>query len=95
MRTTREENAELGRIIAGKLNVATGPTALALPLAGVSMLDAEGEDFYDPDTREALFDALHEHLDDDVEVLEVDATVNDEAFAAAAAAKLHEYMRAR
>ena len=48
MRTTPEENAELGRIVARKLNAATGPTALALPLKGVSMLDVAGDPFHDP-----------------------------------------------
>jgi len=94
MRTTAEENAELGAIIAEKLNAATGPTALALPLGGVSMLDVEGEDFHDPEADAALFDALREHLDDDVELLEHDTDVNDEAFAHAIAAKLDEYMQA-
>jgi uncharacterized protein (UPF0261 family) len=94
MRTTPEENAELGRIVAEKLNAATGPTALALPLGGVSMLDVEGEDFHDPDADAALFDALREHLDDDVELLELDVPINDEAFAEAMVERLDAYMRA-
>jgi uncharacterized protein (UPF0261 family) len=94
MRTTAEENAELGAIIAEKLNAATGPTTLALPLGGVSMLDVEGEEFRDPEADAALFDALREHLDDDVELLERDTNVNDEAFAHALAARLDEYMQA-
>jgi uncharacterized protein (UPF0261 family) len=94
MRTTRDENAELGRIIADKLNAATGPTALALPLAGVSMLDVDGEDFFDPDADAALFDALRAGIDDDVDLLELDVPINDDAFAEAIAAKLDEYMRA-
>jgi uncharacterized protein (UPF0261 family) len=94
MRTTPKENAELGRIVAEKLNAATGPTALALPLAGVSMLDVEGEDFHDPDADAALFDALREHLDDDVELLELDVPINDDAFAEAMVDTLDAYMRA-
>ncbi|PSQ25584.1 hypothetical protein BRD03_13920, partial [Halobacteriales archaeon QS_9_68_17] len=93
MRTTPEENAELGRIVSEKLNAATGPTALALPLAGVSMLDVEGEDFHGPEADQALFDALGEGIDDDVELLETDTHLNDEEFARAIAAKLDEYMR--
>ncbi|PSQ02760.1 hypothetical protein BRC95_10325, partial [Halobacteriales archaeon QS_5_68_33] len=93
MRTTPEENAELGQIVAEKLNAATGPTALALPLGGVSMLDVEGEGFHDPEADRALFDALREGIDDDVELLELDADVNDEEFARTIAAKLDEYMR--
>jgi uncharacterized protein (UPF0261 family) len=94
MRTTPEECAELGRIVGEKLNASTGPTALALPLGGVSLLDIEGEDFYDPTADEALFDALRETIDDHVELIEVDTDVNDEAFAETIAAKLDDYMRA-
>jgi len=93
MRTTVEENAELGEIIAGKLNAATGPTALALPLGGVSMLDVEGEDFHDPEADDALFDALREGIDEDVELIEMEPDINDEAFAEAMAEKLDAYMR--
>ncbi|AHG01777.1 hypothetical protein HALLA_00365 (plasmid) [Halostagnicola larsenii XH-48] len=93
MRTTPEENAELGEIIAEKLNAATGPTALVLPLEGVSALDVEGEDFHDPEADAALFDALRSTLDDDVELLERETDVNDEAFAEVLAETLDEYMR--
>jgi uncharacterized protein (UPF0261 family) len=92
MRTTPEENAELGRIIAEKLNAASGPTALMLPLGGVSMLDAPDEEFHDPAADEALFDALREHLNDDVELIETDAHVNDEEFALALAERIDRYM---
>ncbi|WP_339106111.1 Tm-1-like ATP-binding domain-containing protein [Haloterrigena salinisoli] len=93
MRTTPEENAELGEIIAEKLNAATEPTALALPLEGVSALDVEGEDFHDPEADAALFDALRSSLDDDVELLEVETDVNDEAFAEKLVETLDGYMQ--
>lgn len=94
MRTTAEENAELGGIIGEKLNAATGPTALALPLGGVSMLDVEGEDFYDPEADTALFDALRATIDDDIDLMEMDTDINDDAFAEAIAERLDEYMQA-
>ncbi|MFC7229704.1 Tm-1-like ATP-binding domain-containing protein [Salinirubellus salinus] len=93
MRTTPEECAELGRIVAEKLNAATGPTALYLPLGGVSMLDVEGEDFHDPEADRALFDAIREGLDEGVELVEMETDVNDEAFARAMAERLDAYMR--
>ena len=58
MRTTREENAELGRIIAAKLSKAKGPTVLMIPKKGVSAIDVEGKPFYDAEADEALFAAL-------------------------------------
>jgi len=93
MRTTPEENAELGRIIAGKLNAATGPTALVVPLGGVSVLDVEGEEFHDPEADAALFDALRANLDGDVELIEHEAEINDEAVAELLVETLDRYMR--
>ena len=51
MRTTPEECAELGRRIARKLSAATGPTALFVPLKGVSMIATEGGPFHDARRR--------------------------------------------
>ena len=93
MRTTPDECAELGRRIARKLSAATGPTALFLPLGGVSMIDADGQPFHDPEADAALFDALREGLDGGVELIEMDCNVNDPQFAEAMADKLDEYMK--
>jgi uncharacterized protein (UPF0261 family) len=89
MRTTKEECAELGRRIAAKLSAATGPTALFIPLGGVSLIDAEGQPFHDPEADAALFAAVREA---DVEVIEMDNNINDEAFALAMADKLDELL---
>jgi uncharacterized protein (UPF0261 family) len=93
MRTTPQECAELGRRIAAKLSAATGPTALFIPLGGVSLIDADGQPFYDPEADAALFDALRDGIGDDVEVIELDLNVNDEAFADAMAEKLDAMLR--
>jgi uncharacterized protein (UPF0261 family) len=89
MRTTPEENAELGRIIATKLNAATGPTALYLPLRGVSMIDAEGMPFWSPEADAALFAAIRATVDPaKVELVELDLNINDDAFSDAMADRL-------
>jgi uncharacterized protein (UPF0261 family) len=90
MRTTPEECAELGRRIARKLNAATGPTALFVPLSGVSLIATEGEVFHDPAADESLFSALRENLDERVETHWLDLDVNDPEFALAMANRLHE-----
>ncbi len=96
MRTTADENRQLGEVIAKKLNASTGPTALLLPLKGVSMLDAEGQAFYGLEEDKALFDALRRNIDPrKVELIEVDANINDPTFAATAVTKLLEYMKAK
>ena len=93
MRTTREECAELGRRIATKLSAASGPVALFVPLRGVSMIDAEGGPFWDPDADAALFEALRSGLDRRVELHELDLHVNDPEFATAMVEKLDDYMK--
>jgi uncharacterized protein (UPF0261 family) len=94
MRTTPAECAELGRRIARKLNAATGPVTLFIPLEGVSLIDTEGQVFWDPEADRALFDALRETLDPGVDVRELDTDVNDPVFARAMADTLHERYQA-
>jgi uncharacterized protein (UPF0261 family) len=88
MRTTVEESARLGEIIAGKLNAAKGPTTLMLPLRGVSALDREGQPFRDEAADAALFDALRRNVGTNVQWMELDLHINDEPFADAIAETL-------
>lgn len=82
MRTTPEECAELGARLAARLSAATGPTALYLPLRGVSMIATEGQPFYDPEADDALFAAIRDGINRDrVELHELDLDVNDPKFA--------------
>ena len=89
MRTTAEENAELGRTVARKLNAATGPVTLFIPRGGVSMIDVEGQAFHDPEADAALFAALREHLESHVTIREDETDINDREFATAMAEELH------
>jgi uncharacterized protein (UPF0261 family) len=89
MRTTPEECAELGRIIADKLNGARGPVTIFVPLKGVSLIATEGQVFHDPAADEALFGTLRENLDPEVDLRELDLDVNDPEFAHALADRLH------
>ena len=89
MRTTPEECAELGRIIARKLNEARGPLTVFVPLKGVSLIATEGQVFHDPAADEALFGTLRENLDPEVDLRELDLDVNDPEFAHALADRLH------
>jgi uncharacterized protein (UPF0261 family) len=88
MRTIPQECAELGRIIASKVNQATGPTALFIPLKGVSAIDKEGQPFYLPEADAALFEALRRNIRPPVELIELDMHINDPEFAAAMAERL-------
>jgi uncharacterized protein (UPF0261 family) len=94
MRTTPEECATLGRVIAEKLNQARGPLTVFVPLKGVSLIATEGQVFYDPAADEALFGALREHLDPDVDLRELDLDINDPEFALAMADRLDALYKA-
>lgn len=94
MRTTPEECAELGRIVAAKLNEAKGPLTLFIPLKGTSLIATEGGVFHDPDADEALRGALQTNLNPQVDVVEMDTDLNDPEFAVAMAKKLHEHFQA-
>jgi len=92
MRTTPEECAELGRIIASKLARAHEPVALFIPLKGLSAIDIEGGPFFDPAADEALFAALRENLTGNVELHELEHNINESEFVEAMVDKLVEYL---
>ena len=92
MRTTPEENAELGRILAEKANQSSGPVAFFLPLRGISQLDAPGGEFWWPEADQALFDAIKAHVRPDIPVYELDYNINDDEFADAVANKLVAFL---
>ena len=96
MRTTVEENKKLGVAIAGKLNLCRSRAALFLPLKGVSMIDAPGQPFYGPEEDAMLFSTLREHITNPlVEIIAVEAHINDPEFSDAAAKKLVELIKAK
>ena len=95
MRTTPEENAALGAIIAVKLNRAKGPTVLMIPERGVSGIDVEGKPFHDPAADSALFAALRAGVGPNVELVTFDTDINDPVFATAAANRLIELLGER
>ena len=86
MRTTAEENVACGQFIAGKLNACDGPVRFLLPEGGVSLLDAPGQSFWDPEADAALFAAIEEGVvqTHDRRVERVASNINDPEFAAAA-----------
>ena len=88
MRTTPEECAHLGRIVAEKLNLSTGLVTVLLPLQGISMISAPGQPFHDPAADTALFGSFKRHLRADIPVIELACEINDPAFARACAEAL-------
>ncbi|WP_025123854.1 MULTISPECIES: Tm-1-like ATP-binding domain-containing protein [unclassified Serratia (in: enterobacteria)] len=58
MRTTPEENYQLGVWIGNKLNLCEGPVRFIIPEGGFSALDAPGQLFFDPQARQAFAEGL-------------------------------------
>ncbi|KAI0549652.1 hypothetical protein F4679DRAFT_261042 [Xylaria curta] len=85
VRTTPEECQELGKRVASRLrDNCTNPsvTEVWLPLKGISAIAVEGQAFYDKEADDALFDAIKRGLDGSgIAIKEVDADVNDPAWA--------------
>jgi uncharacterized protein (UPF0261 family) len=94
MRTTPEECAEIGRITAARLNRASGPATVLIPLQGVSAIDKPGEPFYSPEALNSYCRAVKTTLSSEIKLVELDAHINDESFARTAADLLLESLDA-
>ena len=86
----------MGAMLAAAANAAQpGKVTVLIPLKGVSMLDSEGDRFWDPAADQACFDALKADLRADIPLIEMDANINDPEFAEKAVALLLEMLRAQ
>ena len=74
----------VGEIMASKLNEASGPTIVMIPLRGFSYPNRKGEGLYDEEGNHAFIKTLKRDLKG-VKVIEIDAHINDPEFANAAA----------
>ena len=81
MRTTIEENAKLGEIMAKKLNKAKSPTTVVIPSKGVSAIDKDGQPFHSPEAIQTWTTNLKANLDQKVNLIETESHINDEDFA--------------
>jgi len=92
MRTTPEENAQMGKWIAGRLNLMEGPVRFLLPLGGVSAIDAPDMPFHDEQARETLFQSIRDTFveSDKRKLIEVPHHINSDEFCDAAVAALHD-----
>ncbi|MCB1835664.1 MAG: Tm-1-like ATP-binding domain-containing protein, partial [Geminicoccaceae bacterium] len=95
MRTTADENRRIGSWIAGRLNRMEGPVRFLLPEGGVSMIDAPGKPFHDPEADAALFDTLRQEVKEtgDRRLVALPHNINDRAFAAALVENFLEIVR--
>jgi uncharacterized protein (UPF0261 family) len=81
VRLEPEEMAELGRIVAERLNDARGVVHVVAPTLGFSLADVEGGALWFPEADAAFLDALGSALRPDIQLELVDTHVNDPEFA--------------
>jgi uncharacterized protein (UPF0261 family) len=81
VRLDRDEMAELGRVVAQRLNESRGPVRVVAPSQGFSLADVEGGDLWDPDADAAFLEALSSGLRAETAFELVDTHVNDPVFA--------------
>lgn len=98
MRSTADELRAVGLRIAEQLNQSTGEVRLMVPLGGLSMIDAPGQPFHDPQANAALFETIRRHFipTDKHHLIELAHHINDTAFAQAVAGevrRLHARVR--
>ena len=78
---TREERLAIAREIGRKLSLAKGKVAVVVPARGLSIPNVPGGPFHDPEGDAAFRAALRDALPASADYREVDAHVNDDAFA--------------
>ncbi|MES2694793.1 MAG: Tm-1-like ATP-binding domain-containing protein [Verrucomicrobiota bacterium] len=81
MRTNAAESAELGAILAKKVNTYTAPVTVLLPRKAISIISAQGQPFHDAAADDALFTALLKNLRPGIDVRDTALEINDPAFA--------------
>ncbi|GIK64528.1 MAG: hypothetical protein BroJett018_23220 [Chloroflexota bacterium] len=92
VRLTREEQLQATRLVVEKLNKATGPASVVVPLGGGSVMDIQGGAFWDPDLNEQCRTILRQGLNKHIQYREVEGHINDNSFADVVLAELVELM---
>ena len=89
---TADERRHVARVFAQKLGRAQGPTAFILPLRGVNEWDRPGQPVHDPVGLAAFADEIRQCMKPPVQLHELDAHINDPAFADAVMAIFDEWV---
>ena len=82
-RMTPDELREVSEVFAGKLNCSSGRVKVLIPLRGWSSIESPGSPTYDPEEDAIFVRGLKRTLKKEIEVIEVDANMEDPEFSAA------------
>ena len=94
MRSTADELAAAGERIAEQLNRSCGQVRLLMPLGSLSMIDAPGQPFHDPNADAVLFEPLERLFvqSETHRLLALPHHINDPAFSDAVAVQLRQIL---
>ena len=111
MRTNKNESNGLGKLFAEKVNKAKGPTVIAIPLKGWSILDTKdkystvkydgtptGRKWYNAEANQAFVASLEENIDntkENIELIKFDFHINDTEFAVITTSILDDMINGR
>ena len=86
---TNEEVADVASVYARKLNKAKGPVKFLVPLRGFLSIEKEN---YNAEAIQGFVEAMRKALKPEIELIEVDANIDEPAFAQAVVAAFEEAM---
>ena len=89
LRSSREDLIRIAAMVAQKANRAKRAPTFVLPSRGWSSVDAPGKPFYDPEVNQVFVSELKSRLGKHIQVVEVDANINDEECPRVAVEELH------
>ena len=81
MRANREEMMRAAQVFVDRLRNSSGNVEVIIPVRGYSMVNAEGEVFYNPEADAVFEQTIRENMPVHVPVRLIDAHINDAAFA--------------
>jgi uncharacterized protein (UPF0261 family) len=93
VRTAAEDLLKLAGTIAEKLNRATGPVTVLVPMRGWSEADAPGGPLHEPETNQIFVNELKSLLSPSIRVVEADLHINQREFAEQAVTELDRLMQ--
>jgi uncharacterized protein (UPF0261 family) len=93
VRLTTEQMVQVADLMVARLNQATAPVIVAIPMGGFSFYNKEGLHFRDVDADQAFIQTLKAKLKPEIEICELDGHVNDAIFIKAILSKFESLMQ--